>query len=263
MPVWAWKNQPSVLVLAAISTMVAMLPVGVGELAEGVDFFVDPGQNVAFPAARFAVAGEAVVVCQGLPSVCHGMAASLPTFSRATSPARFFSAANGSYFGAFGVGAGLEHVGDELRRCGNSEPPLSGRRLGGDHVFRRALDDDAAALIAGFGAEVDDPVGRLDHVEIVLDDDDRVAQIDQAIEHVEQLADVVEVQAGGRLVEDVDGLAGVGPGQLGGQLDALGLAAGQRRRRLGRARGNRGRRRPAFAGLGGSSGCCRTARGPR
>ena len=27
-------------------------------------------------------------------------------------------------------------------------------------------------------------------------------------------------------------LAGVGPGQLGGQLDALGLAAGERRRRL-------------------------------
>ena len=57
---------------------------------------------------------------------------------------------------------------------------------------------------AGLGAQVDDPVGRLDHVEVVLDDDDRVAQVDQAVEHVEQLADVVEVQAGRRLVEDVE-----------------------------------------------------------
>ena len=52
------------------------------------------------------------------------------------------------------------------------------------------------------------------------------------LEHVEQLADVVEVQAGRRLVEEVERPAGVGPGQLGGQLDALGLAAGERRRRL-------------------------------
>ena len=78
-------------------------------------------------------------------------------------------------------------------------------------IFRRAFGDDRAARAAGFRAQVDDPVGRLDDVEIVLDHDDRVAQIDQAIEDIEQFADVVEVQAGGRLVEDVDGLAGVGP----------------------------------------------------
>ncbi len=99
-------------------------------------------------------------------------------------------------------------------------------------VFRRPRDDDAAAVVAGLGAQVDDPVGRLDHVEVVLDDDHRVAQIDQAIEHVEQLANVVEVQARRRLVEQVQRPPGAGPGQLGRQLDALGLAAGQRRRRL-------------------------------
>ena len=49
---------------------------------------------------------------------------------------------------------------------------------------------------------------RLDHVEIVLDDDDRVALIDQLAEHVEQPAHVFEVQAGRRLVEDVERAAG-------------------------------------------------------
>ena len=46
------------------------------------------------------------------------------------------------------------------------------------------------------------------------------------------LRDVLEVQAGRRLVEDVDRAAGRALLQLGGQLDPLRLAAGQRRRRL-------------------------------
>jgi hypothetical protein len=62
--------------------------------------------------------------------------------------------------------------------------------------------------VAALGAEVDDPVGRLDDVEVVLDDDDRVAGVDELLQHVEQPADVREVQAGRRLVEDVDRLAG-------------------------------------------------------
>ena len=71
-------------------------------------------------------------------------------------------------------------------------------------VLGRALGDDPAAAAAALGAEVDDPVGALDDVEVVLDDDDRVALVDQALEHAEELADVLEVQAGRRLVEDVD-----------------------------------------------------------
>ncbi len=38
---------------------------------------------------------------------------------------------------------------------------------------------------------------------------------------------VLEVQAGGGLVEDVEGVPGVALAQFGGQLDALGLASGQ------------------------------------
>ena len=71
-------------------------------------------------------------------------------------------------------------------------------------LFGRAGGDDLAAAVAALGAEVDDPVGGLDDVEVVLDDDHRVALLDQLVEHLEQLADVLEVQAGGRLVEDVE-----------------------------------------------------------
>jgi hypothetical protein len=86
----------------------------------------------------------------------------------------------------------------------------------------------SAAAVAALRAEVDEPVGGLDHVEVVLDDDDGVAVVAQALQHREQHLDVVEVQAGGRLVEDVERAPGVALGQLQRQLDALRLAAGQR-----------------------------------
>ena len=44
---------------------------------------------------------------------------------------------------------------------------------------RRALEDDVAAVLAGAWAEVDDVVGRADRFFVVLDDEDRVAQIAQ------------------------------------------------------------------------------------
>ena len=90
----------------------------------------------------------------------------------------------------------------------------------------------APAGVAALGPQVDDPVGGLDHVEVVLDDDDRVPLLDQAVQHLEQHAHVLEVEAGGRLVEDVEGAAGVPLGQLGRELDALRLAARERRRAL-------------------------------
>ena len=89
--------------------------------------------------------------------------------------------------------------------------------------------------VAALGAEVDELVGGLDHVEVVLDHDHRVALLDQAVEDLEQPLDVGEVQAGGRLVEDVERVAGGDLGELGRELDPLRLAAGELRRRLAEA----------------------------
>ena len=58
--------------------------------------------------------------------------------------------------------------------------------------------------MAGAGAEVDDPVGVRHHRLVVLDDDHGLAGVDEPVEQAEQLLDVGEVQAGRRLVEDVD-----------------------------------------------------------
>ena len=99
-------------------------------------------------------------------------------------------------------------------------------------VLRRAAGDDSAAPCSAFGADVDDPVGGFDDVEIVLDDEHRVAGVDEVVQHFEQQLDVGEVEAGRRLVEQVHRAAGRLFHQLAGQLDALGFAAGERRRRL-------------------------------
>ena len=73
-----------------------------------------------------------------------------------------------------------------------------------DEVGGCALEDDAAAVVAGAGAEVDDPVGVRHDRLVVLDDEDRLAGVDEPVEQCEQLLDVGEVQAGGRLIQDVD-----------------------------------------------------------
>jgi hypothetical protein len=56
---------------------------------------------------------------------------------------------------------------------------------------------------------------------VVLDHDHRVASVRERVEHREQLLDVVEVEAGGGLVEDVQRAAGGAAGELAGELDAL------------------------------------------
>jgi recombinational DNA repair ATPase RecF len=94
------------------------------------------------------------------------------------------------------------------------------------------VGDDLAAAIAAFGADIDDPVGGLDDVEIVLDHHHRVALVDQLVQHFQELAHILEMQARGRLVEDVERAAGGALRQLLRQLHPLRLAARERRRLL-------------------------------
>ena len=62
-------------------------------------------------------------------------------------------------------------------------------------------------------------------IEIVLDDDDCVAAVNEFFEHGHQYPDVFKVQSGGGLIQNVERLAGVFPTELCGELDALAFAA--------------------------------------
>ena len=54
-------------------------------------------------------------------------------------------------------------------------------------------------------------------------------RVDELLQHVEQMFDVVEMQAGRRFIEDVERFSCGGADQLFGQLDPLRFAAGERR----------------------------------
>ena len=56
---------------------------------------------------------------------------------------------------------------------------------GGGEGFGRAGEEDATAATATVGAHVDEVVGALDNVEVVLDDDDGVALVDELVEDAE------------------------------------------------------------------------------
>ena len=93
--------------------------------------------------------------------------------------------------------------------------------------------DDGAAQVAGAGAEFDDVVGGLDDVGVVLDDIDGVAHLHHALEQVDEVAHVLEVEAVGGFVDDEDAslsarLDGLGVLlEAGGHLETLQLSARQ------------------------------------
>src|ERR1700682_2240937 len=104
------------------------------------------------------------------------------------------------------------------------------------HDLLRSSDgDDLTALVPTLWAQVDDVIRGLEDVEVVLDDDHRVAGIDEPVQDVEQPLDVGEVQTGGRLVEDVESLPRITPAELFRQLDPLRLTTGELGRRLSQA----------------------------
>jgi len=102
----------------------------------------------------------------------------------------------------------------------------------GRHLLRPTRRDDLAALVPALRPQVDDPVGGLDDLQVVLDYDDDVADIGQAMQDIQELADIVEVQPGGRLVQDVQGPAGAPFAEFPRELDPLRLPARERGSRL-------------------------------
>src|SRR5208282_1549610 len=100
------------------------------------------------------------------------------------------------------------------------------------HVLRSSLRHDSPAALAAFWAKVDDPVGLLDDIQIVFDDQNRIAEVDEALQDIHKFPHIVEMKAGSGLVENVHRAPGLTLGELARQLDALRLATGKSRGRL-------------------------------
>ena len=110
----------------------------------------------------------------------------------------------------------------------NGFQKLAGKRLlTRGNFFRGALCDNLTAAGTSFGAKVNDVVGAFDNVEIVLNNDHRVSGINQTIQHFYQLMHIGNMQAGSRLVQNINGLSCFTLGKLQRQLHALRFTAGK------------------------------------
>ena len=85
-------------------------------------------------------------------------------------------------------------------------------------------------MLAGAGPHVHEMVGRAHHLLVVLDDDNRVAEVAQPLERPDQLPVVALVEPDRRLVEDVEHADEL-RADLGREPEPLRLAARERRRR--------------------------------
>ena len=107
---------------------------------------------------------------------------------------------------------------------------LAGDGAAGPQPVDGALEHDLATARARAGAEIDDVVGDVDRLRLVLDDQHGVALVAQLQQRVVHPRDVVRVQPDRRLVEHV-GHVGERRPELADHLGALRLAARQRARR--------------------------------
>ncbi len=125
-----------------------------------------------------------------------------------------------------------------IRHRNNGRTPQGGPRVALTalrHFTRRTLADDPAAFIAPLGAEIDDPVGSADDVQVVFDHDDRMPFKNQAPQRGQQGNDIVKMQPRRRFVEEEQSplllppLARARPpGKVPREFEPLCLAAAQR-----------------------------------
>ena len=76
------------------------------------------------------------------------------------------------------------------------------RALGFGDFFGWALSDDFSSTLATFRAKVDHPIRSGDQVQVVFDDQHRVAGIDQPLDDSDQPPHVRHVQADGWFLEN-------------------------------------------------------------
>jgi hypothetical protein len=94
------------------------------------------------------------------------------------------------------------------------------RSLAPGHLFRRPRDHDLAAGVSSLGTQIDHMIRGLDDVHVMLDEQHCVAGVHQPVQRGQQAFDVGEMQSGGRLIQDVDGVTRTLQGaELGRDLD--------------------------------------------
>lgn len=69
-------------------------------------------------------------------------------------------------------------------------------------LLGRSFGNDSSAACAALGPEVNDPIGLGDQIEVVLDHDHGMTGINEALEDLDQAANIRHVEADCGLFED-------------------------------------------------------------
>ena len=88
--------------------------------------------------------------------------------------------------------------------------------------------DDVTTFLATFRTNVDDVVGTLDDIHVVLNDENRVTTLNEGVEGMQQTLNVVEMKSCGWLVEDEKCFILFLQRDVIGKLDTLILTARKR-----------------------------------
>ena len=96
--------------------------------------------------------------------------------------------------------------------------------VGGDYL-RRALSYHPSTAVSSLRAEVDYPVRLFDDIEVMLNDDNRIASLHQPLEHGEEDSHISRMQPTGRFIENeqLAALALAGLDEFSGDLKTLRL----------------------------------------
>ena len=105
---------------------------------------------------------------------------------------------------------------------------VGGERSAGALARSRSgsVEHDLAAVFAGSGSDIEHAIRGLHHLRIVLDHDQRVAGVAQALHDADDAVDVARMQADRRLIEHEQGVD-QRSAERRGEIDPLHLAAGQ------------------------------------
>ncbi len=70
-------------------------------------------------------------------------------------------------------------------------------------ILRGARKDQFSTCITAVGTKFDDPIGMIDDVGVVFHDQYGIPFVYERIKHIEEFADILEVESGRGLIEDI------------------------------------------------------------
>ena len=74
------------------------------------------------------------------------------------------------------------------------------------NFFGGAGAHNLSAGKAAFGTNIDDVVGTFNNVEVMFNNDNGMAAVNQLFKGIQQLGDILEMKSGGRFIKEIKGM---------------------------------------------------------